>query len=308
MIQKKTESRKDEIRFTTSDPARMLGKWVARRAVKTWTEECRDADTGEIMEVQHTEPLLERGTYIAQDTLASIRFMLSDGSLTEVEVTNQNRQGTLLENSTMLPFKAVARIDGRKKTFILYATSAANALLILVDYIELNFKGGFEITKIEEMDYCVVLIDRLKPAEARRYGLDTAYLKGEIPMESFVEATCDRIADGNPDATEEEPADSGRKFYQIVAHIVRSNDKEGSHEEDGTFIVHTVSAVRANMLIEKYLRDNQEERYRESLSHPERTFVRYDIRSYIEESKIMPIGYFVPRAFSEVYNDTDDDR
>ena len=62
------------------------------------------------------------------------------------------------------------------------------------------------------------------------------------------------------------------------------------------------------MLIEKYLRDNQEERYRESLSHPERTFVRYDIRSYIEESKIMPIGYFVPRAFSEVYNDTDDDR
>ena len=127
-------------------------------------------------------------------------------------------------------------------------------------------------------------------------------------MESFVEATCDRIADGNPDATEEEPADSGRKFYQIVAHIVRSNDKEGSHEEDGTFIVHTVSAVRANMLIEKYLRDNQEERYRESLSHPERTFVRYDIRSYIEESKIMPIGYFVPRAFSEVYNDTDDDR
>ena len=116
MIQKKTESRKDEIRFTTSDPARMLGKWVARRAVKTWTEECRDADTGEIMEVQHTEPLLERGTYIDQDTLASIRFMLSDGSLTEVEVTNQNRQGTLLENSTMLPFKAVARIDGRKKS------------------------------------------------------------------------------------------------------------------------------------------------------------------------------------------------
>ena len=77
-------------------------------------------------------------------------------------------------------------------------------------------------------------------------------------------------------------------------------------ESDHTFIVQTVSAVRANMLIEKYLRDRQEEEYLVSLDHPERTFVRYDIRSFIETSKILPIGCFIPVVFSEVYNGESD--
>lgn len=302
------ESKKTEIRFKTSDPSRMLGKWVARRAFKTWTEDCVDSDTKEVVSIERSEVLLERGTYIDQNTLSSIRFMLADGSLKEVEVSNQNRQGILLQNSYMLPYKAVVKIDGKKKTFILYASSTSNALIIITDYVELNFKGGFEITKIEEMDDCIVIIDRLKPYEIRKYELDVAYLKGEIPMEEFVESTCDNIVKGNPDADNEEEKKETKKFYQIGAHIVSTNEKEGaSIEEDNIFIVHTVSAVRANMLIEAYLRDKQEERYEESLLHPERTFVRYDIRSFIEESKIIPVEYFVPRAFSEVYNTPDDD-
>lgn len=35
---KPIESRKDEVRFVTDDPKRMLGKWVARRALHTWKE------------------------------------------------------------------------------------------------------------------------------------------------------------------------------------------------------------------------------------------------------------------------------
>lgn len=153
------------------------------------------------------------------------------------------------------------------------------------------------------MDYCVVIIDRLKPADARRLELDTAYLKGDISMETFVEATTDKILQGNPDVDESKDEKEGMKFYEIGAHVIFSNEKEGNSEEDHTFIVQTVSAVRANLLIEKYLRDQQEERYLESLSHPERTFVKYDIRSFIETSKIIPIGCFIPVSFSEVYNE-----
>lgn len=297
------ESRKTEIRYKTNDPAKMLGKWVARRALRTWTEDFFDNETGQTVSIERNEVLLERGTYISQDVLSSITFMMREGSLEEVEVSNQNRQGMLLENRSLLPYKAVAKIDGKRKTFLLYATSVANALVIMVDYIELNYKGGFEITDIREMEYCVVIIDRLKSAEARRYELDAAYLKGNISMEDFVEATCDNIAKGNPDEDkDDEGKKETKKFYQIGAHVVLHDDKEGDIEEDHTFIVQTFSAVRANMLIEKWLRDKQDERFRESLKHPERTFVKYQINSFIEESKIIPIGCFIPTDFSKVYS------
>lgn len=297
------ESRKTEIRYKTNDPAKMLGKWVARRALRTWTEDFFDNETGRTVSIERNEVLLERGTYISQDVLCSINFMMQEGSLKEVEVSNQNRQGMLLENRSFLPYKAVARINGKRKTFLLYANSVANALVIMVDYIELNYKGGFEITDIREMEYCVVIIDRLKSAEARRYELDAAYLKGNISMEDFVEATCDNITKGNPDEDkDDEGKKETKKFYQIGAHVVLHDDKEGDIEEDHTFIVQTFSAVRANMLIEKWLRDKQDERFRESLKHPERTFVKYQINSFIEESKIIPIGCFIPTDFSKVYS------
>lgn len=298
------ETRKSEIRYVTSDPKRMLGKWVARRALKTWVENFKDESTGDIVSIERNDILPERGTYISQDVLTSINFMMQEGSLKEVEVSNQNRQGMLLENHSMYPYKAVAKINDKRETFLLYATSIANALVILVDYIELNYKGGFEITDIKAMDYCVVLVDKLKPAENYKYEIDVAYLKGDISMENFVEATCDNITDGNPDADNSDDENKGtKKFYQIGAHVIMHDDKEGDLEEDHTFIVHTVSAVRANMLIEKWLRDNQEKRYQESLKHPERTFVKYQINSFIEESKILSIGCFIPVNFSGVYND-----
>lgn len=306
-MNKTVESRKTEIRYVTNDPAKMLGKWVARRALKTWTEDFMDEDTGETVFIERNEILLERGTYISQEVLCTINFMMQEGSLKVVEVSNQNRQGMLLENRSMLPYKAVAKIDGKRKSFLLYANSVANALVILVDYIELHYKGGFEITDIKEMEYCVVIIDRLKSAEARKYELDAAYLKGEMSMADFVEATCDNITKGNPDAENNDGKKETKKFYQIGAHVVLHDDKEGDIEEDHTFIVQTVSAVRANMLIEKWLRDKQEERFRESLKHPERTFVKYQINSFIEESKIIPIGCFIPVNFSEVYNDRAND-
>lgn len=306
-MSKTVESRKSEIRYVTNDPAKMLGKWIARRALKTWYEDYKDEDTGEKVSIERNEILLERGTYISQEVLCTIKFLMEEGSLKEVEVSNQNRQGMLLENRSFLPYKGVAKIDGKRKTFLLYANSVANALVIMVDYIELHYKGGFEITDIKEMEYCVVIIDRLKSAEVRRYELDAAYLRGEMSVEDFAEATCDKIIQGNPDADKDDDKKETKKFYQIGAHVVLHDDKEGDIEEDHTFIVQTISAVRANMLIEKWLRDKQEERFRESLKHPERTFVRYQINSYIEESKILPIGCFIPVNFSEVYNDREND-
>ncbi|WP_290169695.1 hypothetical protein [uncultured Muribaculum sp.] len=62
------------------------------------------------------------------------------------------------------------------------------------------------------------------------------------------------------------------------------------------------------MIIEKYLRDCQDKRYNEAMKHPERTFVKRQINSFIEESKVIPIGCFIPVEFSRAYNDSDDNQ
>lgn len=299
---KRVETRLSEIRYRTSDTSKMLGKFIARRVLKTWIEEFMDEDKGKIVEIERTEILFEKGTYIDNNVLSSIKFYMEEGSVTEIEVSNQKRLAISEPNGCFYPYKAVARIEDKRRSFLLYATSIANALVILTDYIELNYRGGFTITDIKEMDYCTVIIDRLKSVSARKYEVDRAYLNNEISVEEYTEATCDAIMNGNPDSEEgDDNPKEQKKFYQISAHIVLHDEKEGDDSEDSTFIVQTISAARANLLIETHLRRLQEERYQESLKHPERTFVRRQINSFIEESKIIPIGCFIPKIFSEAY-------
>ena len=44
-INEKVKTRKDEIRFKTDDPKRMLNKYICARVLKTWTEDFVDKDT-----------------------------------------------------------------------------------------------------------------------------------------------------------------------------------------------------------------------------------------------------------------------
>lgn len=303
---KRVESRKDELRFTTDDPKQMLGKFIVRRVLKTWTEDFFDTRSGEKSTIERHTLLFEKGTYVDQELLTSIKFYMEAGDIKEIEVSNQNRLAFPVQNHYMYPYKASVKIGDKKTTYLLYAHSVANAHVILTDYVELNSKGGFYVTDIKELDYCTVLIDNLKSASDRAYELDVAYLKNEISMEEFVSGTVEGIANGNSDAKENEDP-GAKRFYQIKAHIVRSHEKEGDQEDDAIFIVHTYTAARANILIEKWLRDKQEARYQESLKNPDNNFIRWDINSFIEESKIIPVGVFIPKEFSECYAESGDD-
>ena len=307
MAKNKFESRKDEIRIKTDDPKRMLNKYLVRRVLKSWKEDVIDKDTGEKITLDRSELLFEKGTYVDQNVLSSIKFYLDSGEITEVEVSNQNRLVFPEQNYHMYPYKASVKIGDKKSSYLLYAYSIPHAIIILTDYIELNSKGGFTITDIKELDYCMVLIDNLKSATDRKYELDVAYIKNEISMEEFVNGTIEGINNDNNDAKPEE--DPGvKRFYQIKAHVVKRDEREGEEESDQTFIVQTYTAVRANILIEKWLRDKQEELYQEFIrNQKEGTFIKYEINSFIEESKIIPIGCFVPVEFSECYADGEND-
>lgn len=294
------ETRKNEIRYTTSDPQRMLNKYTTSQILRTW-QETAVGDDGQKTSIERHEVLLDKGILITNSVLTEIKFWMQEGSIKEIEVSNQNRMAYLQENTRMYPYKAAVTIDRKRYSFLLYALSAQNAIYILNDYVELNFSGGYNIIDLKELDFCVILVDKLKSVRQRNQELDVAYLNDEISMQEYV--------DGKLDESEEDSYEDGEedtlklKFYQIGAKITMRLDDIPDEEYNQTFIVQTFSAVRANLIIEKYLRDKQEERYLQSLSNPNVNFVRKYIISAIEESKIINVGRFIPRSFSEVYQE-----
>lgn len=298
------ENKKTEERYYTSDPSRMVGKYITQRVYRTYIQELIDKDSGKVESIERHEILFDRGILITPDVLEEIKFWISEGSIKEIEVSNQKRLSFTQENTYMFPYRTMAKIDGKKHSFLLYALSVQNVIEIITDFIELNYSGGFTITDIKELDYCVVLVDKLKSIKQRNLELDIAYLNDEITMEEYIDSKIDNKSENENANIEDDSDDLKLKFYQIGAKIISRIDENDTNEEEysQTFIVQTFSAVRANLIIEKFLQDQQEKLYIESLSHPDRNFIKKQIMSFIEESKIISIDRFIPKIFSEAYN------
>lgn len=276
------ETKNNEIRYFTSDPQKMLNKYLAQRVLKTWTEDFIDEDTSEVVSIERNELLFQRGTLIDQDVLAQIRFCYESGDITkDIEVSNQKRLAVELVNDYLQPYIAQATIDSKKCKFLFYATSVDSALLLLKDYIELNFTAGFIINMVKEFDSCVILTDTLKEKKIDTLPLD-------FP---------DNDPDDKPDVDEEEePKNCDRKFYQIETKILFDED-----ERSATFVVHTYNVDRAMMLITSYLKKKQDEHEQEA-KEKGNPFEKKEIYTMIEAAKPISVGRFIPREFSMAYS------
>lgn len=287
---KKVETRKDEIRFKTDDPKRMLNMYICKRVLKTWKEDFVNKDTGAIESVECNEVLFEKGTYIDRDTLQKIQFSQQAGECKEIEVSNQNREAYELEHTALFPFSTKVSIGDKNYRFILYASSIKNVLVIMRDYLELNYTGGFSISKVEEMNSCIILTDELT-----KENLDVAYLKDNIDMETYINA---KVAGTDEDDSDVEKAE--KKFIQMDMKITYDDGIEITQ----SFIVNTVDTNRALLVISKYLQDlerKHEERAKENGGS-------YDVRKCtlcIEKAAPMPVRSFVPKEFSMAYNEKD---
>lgn len=286
------ESRKTEIRYTTSEPKRMLGKYLVNRLLRKWSEDFVDESTGTVQTIERNELIFDKGTLIDRENLARIQFYIQEGSVKEVEVSNQKRQSFEVKNEVFYPYLAQVQIKEKKYKFLFYATSVENAVVILKDYIELHFEGQFSILMVKEFDTCIILIDTLKN---KKFNADLAYLKNEITMEDYLSMR---------KSEEEEEGDEGEKvemkWYKILSRILFRDNVGYEFEQFYTFAVKSVSAERANMLINVYLKRKQEEDYLQAVEKGN-AFDKKEITAAIEESSIIPIGCFIPKEFSEVY-------
>lgn len=289
MAQKeKVETKKDEVRYFTSEPKEMLNKYLASDVVQKWSEDFIDEDTKEVVSVERTQKLFDRGRLIDQDLLTQINFHLQTGDIKEVEVSNQKRLAFENKNTFLHPWQAQAEIGDKKYKFLLYASGISNVIEILNDYIELNYASGFTLVMAKEIDSCIILTDNF---EKQKVDLEKAYLKDEISLEEYVEAK-----DGAKDDDEEIKE---KKFYQLEVKITYSDNIETTQ----SFIVHTFDTDRALMVISHYLKKWEEKKNQE---HREKGWSEHEIRDFklcIEKAGPMPVGAFVPKEFSLAYNE-----
>ncbi|MDR2003314.1 MAG: RNA polymerase subunit sigma [Prevotella sp.] len=270
----------NEVRKITSDPKEMLNKYIVRRVLRTWKEDFVDEDTGNVVTIERNEVLFDIGTLIDQDILARIKFDMSAGDITEIEVSNQKRIAHQLESTYLHPFIAQAVMSEKKVKFLFYATNVGTALLLLKDYIELNYSNGFYISMIKEFDSCIILTDTLKKAKA------------DIPFDEW-----DNI---DPDEINDEDSED-KKFYQIGCRINYDDD----YSTIQNFVVHSFNVDRCMMLIDRYLRDQQDIREKEARERGNE-YKRVEFHTMIETAKTIPVGCFIPKEFSEAYRDQED--
>ena len=276
------ETKKNEERYVTSDPRMMLNKYLAKRVLKGWTEDFVDEYTGQIVSIERNEVLFERGDLIDQDRLAQIRFYIEEGSITEVEVSNQKRIAIELHSTHLHPYIAQAEIKDKKHKFLFYASTLDTALLILKDYIELNYSFGFNIVMVKEFDSCIILTDTLKERKLDTLPLDWG--EKDLSVEG------DNEEDDKPDE---------KKFYQIEAKITFGEDGESFY----TFVVHTFNVDRAMMLITNYLKSQQDKREKEA-KEKGYEYEKKEIHAMVESAKPIPVGRYIPMEFSMAYVET----
>lgn len=285
-----TETRKTELRYVTSDPKKMLNMYLAKRVLKTWTEDFVDESTGKVVSIERNEVLFERGTLIDQDVLTQIRFCMEADGIKEVEVSNQKRMAFENENKCLYPYIAQAQISDKKYKFLLYATGLDNVIAILKDYIELNYQSGFTLTMAKEFDSCIILTDNLKERKVDRAA--EVYLKNEISSEEYLDAM------DSENTENEEPKPDEKKFYQIGTKVVFDDEEERIQ----TFVVHTFSVDRAMMLITHWIK-NKEDEYEKQAKEKGYEYEKREIHTSIESAKPIPVGRFIPREFSMAYVD-----
>ena len=70
----------------TNKPEEIFHKYLAENAVKTWTENFVDQDTGETVSIERYEVIFDRGTYIDESLLPKIMFSIQSEELKTVKV------------------------------------------------------------------------------------------------------------------------------------------------------------------------------------------------------------------------------
>lgn len=252
MISTKVQTKKNETVITTSDTSQMHKKYLANNLFRTWTEQYVDSDTGKIIEVERSELVLERGTYLDVDQLAVIQFHLQAGDVKEVTVSNQKRLGHFGTGREVIPWQVTVQLDKKYKV-ILLARNIFQALDIVEDWAEIKFDQVFSICSAKEFKKHYFIFDD----DVR------------LVLENGVEI---------PEDESEEIKHAVYSFYSVEVNATLGEDNERYFR----FLVYARDVDNAKVLIEKFLRGIKDTSYADLM-----TFTDILIAEHLLQIKVM---------------------
>nr|DAR49958.1 MAG TPA: hypothetical protein [Caudoviricetes sp.] len=119
----------------TSDPKEMLGKYLAERPKKTWTEEFTDEDTGEVTEVQRTEVVFTWGGKLTETAVSKIMFFIETGEIESVKVCDMAFPDFQYEPLLGLSvYTVVLHNEGMDLHYCVRAKSVEDAIQMALEY------------------------------------------------------------------------------------------------------------------------------------------------------------------------------
>ena len=140
----------DDIKvIETNKPEEMLHKYLAECAVKTWTEDFVDEDTGKIMSIERHEVIFDRGTYIDESLLPKIMFSIQSEELKTVKVCENK---PLVKRHNMQVRRYIVKLSDGLHNCNVYTTRAKtpeDAAQMVCDYYTIyglpTLSGNFSV-------------------------------------------------------------------------------------------------------------------------------------------------------------------
>ena len=217
-------TRKDETIITTSDPSEMMGKYLVDSLYRKWYDPFVDPDTGEIIDLERSEIVLERGTYLEGEQIAVINFHMQAGDIKEVTVSDQKRLGKFATGWGVSPWCVTLQL-AKKHKYLCLARNIWQAIEIVEDYAEQKFDITFSVSSAKEFKQHIFIFD------------DTVKL---------VEA------DGQVKTQDEVDEENGAvyMFYSVEVTAKFSDD----YANDYRYLVYAKDVDDAKLLIEKDVR------------------------------------------------------
>ena len=125
----------EDIKVTeTNKPEEMLHKYLAESAVKTWTEDFVDEDTGKTMSIERREVIFDCGTYIDESLLPKIMFSIQSEELKTVKVCENK---PLVKRDNMNVRRYIVKLADASHNCNVYTTRAKtpeDAAQMVCDY------------------------------------------------------------------------------------------------------------------------------------------------------------------------------
>ncbi|MCG8213584.1 hypothetical protein J2Q11_12350 [Tenacibaculum finnmarkense genomovar finnmarkense] len=153
----KTQTRLEEVIIETSDIDKMKGKYLSERLLRTWSDEFVNESTGEVTDIERNELVFEKGTYLSNDNLSQINFLLQSGDLKNVSVSNQQREAEHADGVKSVWIVSALINNKKKANYYLYADSVQMAIIIAIDYLEQNHSTVFKLVNVKIESFFTLL-------------------------------------------------------------------------------------------------------------------------------------------------------